>query len=91
MENLEIEKKIREVEMQSGFNLGIRLKKYKNSKVVKSILQNISENNKNSQWALGLIEGYKEERSKSNENRLNELDIIFDKKSKEPKTKGQER
>ncbi len=77
--------KIKEVQICSGYNLGHKLFKYQNSKVVKAMLQHISELNNEDPWAKGLAQGFEDARSKKpNEiNRINELDIIFKKQAKE--------
>ena len=95
MDKKEIANKIKEVELCSGFNLGVKMSKYKNSKVIKAMVQNLSELNKNDPWAIGLLKGYEKNLSKSpdkKQKRMSELDIIFkEKEATKEKGKGQER
>ncbi len=81
MKDNEINEKLDQVQYCSGFNLGAKLFKYHNSKIVKDILQSISELNKDDQWAIGLANGFEKARSMAPDKvqRLNELDLIFDK------------
>lgn len=92
MKTNEVNEKIDQVKFRSGYNIGWRLFKYQNSKVVKAMLQNISELNKDDPWAIGLANGFEAGRSKdpSKRTRLNELDVIFDKDKENQKEKGKE-
>lgn len=85
MKTNEINKRINEVRLQSGYNLGWKLFKYKNSRIVKSIVQNISELNNKDLWAKGLYKGFDDAHSKSSDKqkRLSELDVIFKDREKE--------
>ncbi len=88
----EIEEKMNQVQFRSGYNTGRRLFKYRNSKVVKAMLQNIASLNIEDHYTLGLAAGYEAARSKdpSKRTRLNELDVIFDKSKENEKEKGKE-
>ncbi len=92
MKTNELTEKISQVKFRNGYNLGWRLAKYQNSKVVKAMLQNIAELNTEDQWAIGLANGFEAARSKdpSKRVRLNELDVIFDKDKENQKEKDKE-
>ena len=87
MKTNDIDDKIKQVQYRNGFNLGARLFKYQNSKIVKTMLQHISELNKDDTWAVGLANGFEEARSMAPNKiqRLNELDLIFDKNKENEK------
>ena len=93
MKAQEINEKLEQVKFRSGYNIGWRLFKYQNSKVVKALMQNIAEQNKEDQFAIGLANGFEAGRSKdpSKRNRLNELDVIFDKENQKELGKDLER
>ena len=88
----EVKEKLDQVKFRSGYNTGWKLFKYHNSKVVKALLQNIAEMNQDDQFAVGLANGFEAARSKdpSKRNRLNELDVIFDKDKGQQKEQGKD-
>ena len=69
------------IKYSNAYNLGWRYSRYENSKQMIAVIKKIAEYNKGDSFCEGLLNGFDAGRTKNpDKKRMNELDIIFQKK-----------